>query len=145
MGTKTQVMAMWFDEPVGVGLRQSADRQGWPVVRPRTVREAVTMVLCRRPRLVVAQLTREKELGLAVIAVLHRRRQVSLLAVAGEHDEELESRARAAGAQCYLPGDVSAGEVVRMVRLLLKRTHGQEHPRDAPVVEGRMNRCMTYF
>ncbi|MCC7351886.1 MAG: hypothetical protein IT446_15100 [Phycisphaerales bacterium] len=141
METKTQVMAMWFGDPVEEGLRVSADRQGWPVVRPRTVREAMMMVLCHRPRLVVAQLIRKEELGLAVIAVLHRRRQVSLLAVAGDDDPAMERQARAAGANCYLPGGVSAREVVRMVHLLLSRAIGPEHPRDAPVMEGRENSC----
>lgn len=145
METKTQVMAMWFDEPVGVGLRRLAGRQGWPVVRPRTVREAVTVVLCRRPRLVVAQLQRERGLDLAVIAMLHRRGQVSLLAVAAEHNLELEMRARAAGAHCYLPADAGAGEVVRMVRLLLERNHGPAPPGNAPVMEGGSDRCMMYF
>lgn len=145
MEPQMDVMAMWFGESAAAGLLQSARRQGWPVVRPRSAREALTVVLCRRPRLVVTQLPPEQGLGLAVIAMLHKRGQVTLVAVAARHDAELERRVRVAGAQCYLPADASAGELVWMVSLLLKRKRGPEHPRDAPVMKGGVNRCMMYF
>lgn len=134
---------MWFGGPVAVGLGQTVSRRMWPLVRPESMREAITVVLCHRPRLVVMQVADEQELGMAVIGMLHRRGSVSLLAVAGEHSLTLESRVRALGANGYLPEDASEGEVVRMVRALLARSGGEEHPRDAPWKKGGVNRWMA--
>jgi len=136
MGLHWDIVAMLFGGPVGRGLGRTARGQGWPMVRPGTMREAIEVVLIRRPRVVVAQLPGEAGLGLAVVGRLHQRGKVMLLAVAEAEIPQLERRARAAGVHCYLPADAKAVEVLGAARLLLSRSMGQEHPRDAPTGKG---------
>jgi DNA-binding NarL/FixJ family response regulator len=108
-----------LDEPVVPSLARLAVRQGWPVLKMATARQAVPVVLRHQADLHVVQVSVCVDESLDLIRSLRAApRKVPILAVAAMHQPRVERAVRQAGASCYVPGSESLEVLQRVVASL---------------------------
>jgi DNA-binding NarL/FixJ family response regulator len=116
--------------PVIPSLARLAMRQGWPVMKMASAKQAAPRVLRRQANVHVVQVSACMDEEADLIRLLRAApRRVPLVAVSTLHDPWVERAAREAGADCYLPGLESPEVLQRMIESLV--------PQDASVAQWR--------
>lgn len=118
----TRVLFFVSNENPDPDLSRIALRHGWPLLQFLRALQAFEDIRRCLPGVVLVQVSLRLGEDLELIRLVRTELvQVSLIAVASPHHDEIERAVRSAGASCYLPGATDVPLAERTVAEMLDR------------------------
>ncbi len=140
----TSVLVVSLASNPSPALLRIAIRHAWPVLTALRPPQALREVRHCQPDVIIIQVSLPRGADVELISLLRTKmRQVSLIAVAGSHRDEIERAVRSAGVSCYLPTAEDMTLVERSVAEMLTQRQSVTPTARRPADAATMNQTSS--